>query len=83
MDPTDWRGTALANGLETPRFSAKTSLNVSDGAGFDASAAASGGAGFSVGASASLGTTIPGAFSGGASASAGFIDSAGFGVGLG
>ena len=72
MDPTDWRGTALANGLETPRFSAGVSLNVSVGAGFDASASASGGAGFSIGASASLGTSIPGAFTGGSSASAGF-----------
>ncbi len=82
-DPTDWRGAALANGLETPRFSAGASIDVSSGAGFAASAAASGGAGFSVGASASLGTTIPGAFSGGAGASAGFSASAGFGASFG
>jgi len=72
MDPTDWRGAALANGLETPRFSASGSINVGLGASFDASASAAGGAGFSVGASASLGTGIPGAFSAGASASIGF-----------
>ena len=52
MDPTDWRGTALANGMETPRFSASGSINVGIGAGFAASANASGGTGFSVGASA-------------------------------
>jgi hypothetical protein len=81
-DPTDWRGTALTNGLETPRFSAGASIDVSIGSSFDASAAASGGAGFSLGASASLGTTIPGAFSAGASSGAGAGFSAGFGASL-
>lgn len=83
MDPTDWRGTALANGLETPRFSASGSLNVGLGASFGAAASAAAGTGFSVGQSASLGTTIPGAFSAGVSASAGFGVSAGVGVNLG
>jgi hypothetical protein len=63
MDPTDWRGTALANGMETPRFSAGGSINVGIGASFTASVSASVGAGFSVGASATLGTAIAGAFS--------------------
>jgi hypothetical protein len=72
MDPTDWRGTALAGGLETPRFSAGASINVGLGASVSATASAAGGAGFSVGASASLGTAIPGAFSAGISASVGF-----------
>jgi hypothetical protein len=80
MDPTDWRGTALANGMETPRFSASGSINVGIGATFGASATAAGGAGFSVGASADLGTGIPGAFSAGSSASAGFGASVGFGA---
>jgi len=75
MDPGQWRGAALANGLETPRFSTSGSIDVSAGAGLAASAAASGGAGFSVGASADLGTGIAGAFSASASVSAG----AGFG----
>jgi hypothetical protein len=78
MDPTDWRGTALANGLETPRFSTSGSINVSVGAGFSASAGASGGTGFSVGVSGDLGTGIAGAFSAGSAASA--SDSAGFGI---
>ena len=63
MDPTDWRGTALANGMETPRFSASASVNVGIGAGFSAGATAAAGTGFSVGASADLGTGIAGAFS--------------------
>ena len=67
MDPTDWRGTALANGLETPRFSNTASINVGLGANLSAAASVAGDAGFSIGASASLGTTIPGAFSAGAS----------------
>jgi hypothetical protein len=62
MDPTDWRGTALANGMESPRFAASGSINVGIGASFSTGASAAGGAGFSVGASASLGTSIPGAF---------------------
>jgi hypothetical protein len=78
MDPTDWRSTALANGMETPRFSASGSINVGIGAGFAASAGASGGTGFSVGASASLGTGIAGAFS--ASSGAAATTSAGFGA---
>lgn len=78
LDPTDWRGTALANGLETPRFSASSSINVSVGAGFSASASANGGAGFSVGVSGDLGTSIAGAFS--ASSAANSSDSAGFGI---
>jgi hypothetical protein len=78
MDPTDWRGTALANGMETPRFSASGSVNVGIGAGFAAGANASGGTGFSVGASGDLGTGIAGAFS--ASSAASSSDSAGFGI---
>ena len=78
MDPTDWRGTALANGMETPRFSASGSVNVGIGAGFAAGATAAAGTGFSVGASADLGTGIAGAFSAGSAASA--SDSAGFGI---
>jgi hypothetical protein len=82
QDPTDWRGAALGNGLETPRFSAGVSLNVGIGADVSASASASGGAGFSVGASADLGTAIPGAFSA-SSGGAGFSASASFGASLG
>jgi hypothetical protein len=67
MDPSDWRGTALANGLETPRFSTAPNVNLGLGASFGAAAGAAGGNGFSVGASASLGTSIPGAFSAGLS----------------
>jgi len=70
MDPTDWRGTALANGMETPRFSAGGSINVGIGASVSASASAAAGAGFSIGASATLGTAIPGAFPSGAVVSA-------------
>jgi hypothetical protein len=87
MDPTDWRGTALANGMETPRFSASGSINVGIGASLSASASAAGGAGFSVGASASLGTGIAGAFSINAvsstSASAGFGANASVGASFG
>jgi hypothetical protein len=83
MDPTDWRGTALGNGMETPRFSAGVSLNVGIGASVAAGAAASAGAGFSVGASATLGTAIPGAFTVGTSSTAGFGGSAVLGLGLG
>jgi hypothetical protein len=87
IDPTDWRSTALANGLETPRFAASGSINVGIGAGFSASANASGGTGFSVGSSASLGTGIAGAFSASsgatATASAGFGASASAGFGFG
>ncbi len=70
MDPSDWRGTALGNGMETPRFSAGGSINVGIGASVSASASASAGMGFSVGASASLGTAIPGAYPNGAVATA-------------
>jgi hypothetical protein len=85
MDPTDWRGTALANGMETPRFSASASVNVSLGASLSATAGAAGGTGFSVGASASLGTGIPGAFSATTTTSAGtgFGASASVGLNLG
>jgi hypothetical protein len=85
MDPTDWRGTALANGMETPRFSVGGSINVGIGASITASAGASAGSGFSIGASASLGTAIPGAFSAGsvAVAGGGFGMSAGVGAGFG
>jgi hypothetical protein len=62
LDTADWRGAALANGMETPRFSAGGSIDVGLGAGVPASASASAGAGFSIGASATLGTAIPGAF---------------------
>jgi len=79
LDPTDWRGTALANGMETPRFSATGSINVGLGANFGASATAAGGTGFSIGASADLGTGIAGAFSAGSVATA----SAGVGFGAG
>lgn len=79
-DPTDWRGTALGAGMETPRFSASGGINVGIGASVSASASASGGAGFSVGASADLGTAIPGAFS---SAAVTTSSSAGFGVSFG
>lgn len=74
LDPRGWRATALANGLETPRFSAGASLDLDAGAGFSARAGASIGLGFSVGASADLGTSIAGAFDAdaGASASVGF-----------
>jgi hypothetical protein len=71
MDPTDWRSTALANGMETPRFSVSGSVDVSIGANLSASAMAAAGSGFSVGASANLGTGIAGAFSATASAGAG------------
>jgi hypothetical protein len=77
-DPTDWRGAALANGLESPRFSAGGSIDVSIGASFGASANASAGMGFSVGASADLGTSIPGAFT----AASGTVATAGFGFSL-
>jgi hypothetical protein len=87
IDPTDWRSTALANGMETPRFAASGSINVGIGAGFSASANASGGTGFSVGSSASLGTGIAGAFSASSgaatTASAGFSASASAGFGFG
>jgi hypothetical protein len=79
QDPTDWRGAALGNGLETPRFSPKSSLNTGIGANVSGGASASGGFGFSVGASADLGTNIPGAFSSAGSA-ASFSASASFGA---
>jgi hypothetical protein len=86
QDPADWRGAALANGLESPRFSPSAGLNVGAGAALSASASASGGAGFSVGASASLGTSIPGAFSSSSvvsSSGAGFSAGASFGASIG
>lgn len=77
-NPADWRGVALFNGLETPRFSASAMVMGSASASFGISgglsASAGASVGFSAGASASLGTTVPGAF--GASASAGFSASA-------
>jgi hypothetical protein len=79
-DPTDWRGTALGAGLETPRFSASGSIDVGIGASVSASADASGGGGFSIGASADLGTAIPGAFPAAAVTTS---SSAGFGVSFG
>jgi Contractile injection system tube protein len=79
MDPTDWRNTALANGMETPRFSSLGDINVSIGASLGASASAAGGAGFSVGASADLGTGIAGAFTSSGSTGAGFSAGASFG----
>jgi Contractile injection system tube protein len=79
MDPTDWRNTALANGMETPRFSARGSIDISIGASLGASASAAGGAGFSIGASADLGTGIAGAFANGGNAGAGFSAGASFG----
>lgn len=86
-DPTDWRGTALANGMETPRFSNSGSVDVDAGASVTATASVAGGTGFSVGASADLGTTIPGAFTAGsvatASATAGFGASASVGASFG
>jgi hypothetical protein len=79
-DPTDWRGTALGAGIETPRFSTSGGIDVSIGASVSASASASGGGGFSIGASANLGTAIPGAFPAGAVTTS---SSAGFGVSFG
>jgi hypothetical protein len=78
-DPADWRGTALGAGLETPRFAASASLDVSIGASVSAGATASAGGGFSIGASADLGTAIPGAFPAGAVVTA----NAGFGASFG
>ncbi|HVZ08873.1 hypothetical protein [Rhodopila sp.] len=78
MSPTDWRGTALTNGLETPRFSAAPSVDVGIAAGFSAGASASGGTGFAVGASGSLGTSIAGAFS--ANSGSATIATPGFGA---
>ena len=84
IDPTEWRGTALANGLETPRLSTSTNINVDLGASVGAAASAAAGTGFSVGASASLGTSIPGAFSDGVGgAGAGFGVCSGVGARLG
>jgi hypothetical protein len=77
-NPADWRGAALANGLESPRFSAGGSIDVGIGAGFGASANAAAGMGFSVGSSADLGTSIPGAFT----AASGTVANAGFGFSL-
>lgn len=59
--PSDWRDTALFNGLENPRASFGVGLSV-PGASLSASASGAAGFGFSAGASASLGTDIPGAF---------------------
>jgi hypothetical protein len=78
-DPTDWRGTSLGIGLETPRFAAGGGIDVSIGASVSAAASASAGGGFSVGLSANLGTAIPGAFT----ASAVVTGNAGFGPGFG
>jgi hypothetical protein len=79
-DPSDWRGTALGAGMETPRFSASGGIDVSIGASVSAGASASAGAGFSIGASANLGTSIPGAFPASAVVT---NTSAGFGVSFG
>lgn len=78
-DPSDWRGTALGAGLETPRFAAAGGINVGIGASVSAGAVSAGGGGFSIGASANLGTAIPGAFPASAVATGG----AGFGVRFG
>jgi hypothetical protein len=87
MDPKDWRGIALTNGLETPRFAAGASIDLGIGAGLSANASASGGTGFSAGASGSLGTGIAGAFnadSGASSATtAGFSGGVSFGLSFG
>jgi Contractile injection system tube protein len=83
IDPTNWRGAALANALETPRFSVSGSIDVGVGANFAASASVGGSAGFSVGASADLGTGIAGAFSASAGADASASFSAGASVGFG
>jgi len=80
-DPTDWRGAALGAGIETPRFSASASLDISLGARVSAGASSAGGAGFSIGASADLGTAIPQAFP--ASAVVVSTNNAGFGISLG
>lgn len=79
MDPTDWRNTALANGMETPRFSGSSTIDVSAGASLGTAASAAGGAGFSIGASGDLGTGIAGAFPSGGNTSAGFSGGASFG----
>ena len=85
QDPRNWRGAAMFNGLESPRFSgsigvsAGASLGFSASVGLDASVGVSlpnvsppqphAAIGFSFGASARLGTSVPGAFSAGASLS--------------
>jgi hypothetical protein len=79
MDPTDWRNTALANGMETPRSSGSGSIDVGIGASLGASASAAGGAGFSVGASADLGTGIAGAFTSSGNTGGGFSAGGSFG----
>lgn len=71
-NPADWRGVAMFNGLETPRFAASGMVMGSAAASIGANVGASASAGFSAGASASLGTAIPGAFSASASASSSF-----------
>jgi hypothetical protein len=68
IDPADWRKTALANGMETPRFAASGGVDVGVGTSFAAVASAARGAGFSVGGSGDLGTGIAGAFSAGSGA---------------
>ena len=68
IDPADWRKTALANGMETPRFAGSDGVDVGVGNSFSAVASAARGAGFSVGGSGDLGTGIAGAFSAGSGA---------------
>jgi hypothetical protein len=68
IDPADWRKTALANGMETPRFAGSDGVDVGVGTSFAAVASAARGAGFSVGGSGDLGTGIAGAFSAGSGA---------------
>jgi hypothetical protein len=92
--PSDWRDTALFNGIESPRFPGtaglmlpSASLSASVGVGLGARASAS--ASFRFGASASLGTGISGAFSSsigagvstGVSAGAGLSTGASLGLG--
>jgi hypothetical protein len=87
IDPADWRKTALANGMETPRFATSGGVDVGVGTSFSAVASAAGGAGFSVGSSADLGTGIAGAFSAGSgavtTAASGFGGAAAVGASLG
>jgi hypothetical protein len=68
IDPADWRKTALANGMETPRFAGSGGVDVGVGNSFSTVASAARGAGFSVGGSGDLGTGIAGAFSAGSGA---------------
>jgi hypothetical protein len=79
-DPTDWRGTALGAGMETPRFAGAGGIDVGLGSTVSSAASSAGAAGFSIGSSANLGTAIPGAFPPTAVVTS---TSAGFGVSFG